>query len=107
VRGFEERARDVFERSVDRKKNERRVNVREHKNHGEGAVEKSGNGLVSDVEILKRAVEDAVGAEDSFPCVAADEIADPERDDDELVEKLFAGARVKGKKVSERISEKE
>ena len=40
LRGFDERAGDVFERGVDRKKNKGRVDVREHQDDGEGAVEK-------------------------------------------------------------------
>jgi hypothetical protein len=59
------------------------------------------------VEILERAVEDAVGAENSFPSVTTNEITDPERDNDKLIEELFARAGVEGKKVRQRKAEKE
>ena len=74
---------------------------------GEGAVEEKTDGSAGDVEVLEEAVEDAVGAENGFPGVAADEIADPERNDDELIEKIFANARVEGHEVGERIAERE
>jgi len=54
LRGFNERAGNMFERSVDGKKNERRVDVSEHENYSEGAVEKSGDGAVSDVEYWRK-----------------------------------------------------
>jgi len=106
VRGFEERARDVLKRSIDGKKDERGVDVGEHEDDGERAIEKGGEWFVGDVEKLQRAVEDTVRAEDGFPRVAADKITDPERDDDELIEKFFAGAGVEGEEVSERVAEK-
>ena len=107
LRGFDERARDVFERRVDGKKNKRRVDVREHENYGERAVEKNADGFVRDVQILQEAIEDAVAAENGFPGVAANEIADPQRDDDELVEQFFARAGVEGEEIRERVAEQE
>ncbi len=56
MRGFDEIARDVFERGVERKEDERRVNVREHENDGEGAVEEKANWLFGDVKVLEEAV---------------------------------------------------
>src|SRR4029077_10396351 len=46
VGSFDEIARDMFERSVERKKDEGRVDVREHENNGEGAVEEEADGCV-------------------------------------------------------------
>ena len=74
---------------------------------GEGAVEKKADGCVSDVEILEEAVEDAFAAENCFPGVAANEIADPERHDDELIEQFFARAGMKREVVGERIAEEQ
>ena len=107
VGSFDEIARNVFEGSVQREKNERRVDVRESEDDRERAIEKKTDGSAGDVEVLQEAVEDAVGAENGFPGVAADEIADPERDDDKLIEKIFANARVEGHEVGERIAEQE
>jgi len=60
----------MFERGVDRKKDKWRVDVREHKNYGERAVKKRGDGAVRDVKILQEAIEDSVAAENGFPGVA-------------------------------------
>ena len=81
--------------------------MREHEDDGEGAVEQEADRRVGDVEILQEAVEDAVAAEDCFPGVAANEIADPERDDDELIEEFFACACMERQVVGERIAEQQ
>ena len=49
VGSFDEIARNMFEGSVERKKDEGRIDVREHENYGEGAVEEKADGFVSDV----------------------------------------------------------
>ena len=90
MRRFDHWARNVFERSVDRQENERRVDVSQHYDDGERAVEQSADGLVRDVEIFQKSVEDAVAAENRFPGIAAYEIAHPERNYHELIEQLFA-----------------
>jgi hypothetical protein len=56
LRGFDERAGNVFERGVDRQKNEWRVDVREHEDDCEGAVEQKGDGLVGEMQILEEAI---------------------------------------------------
>ena len=58
-------------------------------------------------KVLEEAVENAVGAENGFPGVAADEIADPEGNDDELIEKIFAKTRVEGHVVGEGVAEEQ
>jgi hypothetical protein len=78
--------------------------VGEHENHREGAVEEGRKGFVRDVEILQSAVQDAFRAEDGFPCVAADEITDPEGDNHKLIEEFFAGTGVKREEVGERVA---
>src|SRR5271157_545294 len=95
LRGFDERAWDVFEGGVNRKEDERRVNVGEHEDNGERTVQQKADGLVSDMRVLEEAVEDSFAAQNCFPGVAADQIADPERDDDELIEQFFACAGMK------------
>jgi hypothetical protein len=62
---------------------------------------------VRDVEVLEKAVENTVGAENGFPGITANEIADPQRNDDELIQKLLTATGVEGKIVGERIAEKE
>src|SRR5580700_9369678 len=57
------------------------------------------------MEVLEKAVEDSFAAEDCFPGVAADQIADPERHDDELIEQFFARAGMKREVIGERIAE--
>ncbi len=42
-----------------------------------------------------------------FPSVAADEIADPQRHDDQLVEEFLARAGMKREVIRERIAEEE
>jgi hypothetical protein len=61
---------------------------------------------VRDVEVLEKAVENTVGAKNGFPGVGANEIADPQRNDDELIQKFLTAAGVEGKIVRERIAEK-
>jgi hypothetical protein len=97
----------VFERSVQRKEDKRRVDVGEHEDDGEGAVEKEADGLFGDVKILEKTVENAVGAENGFPGVSANEIADPERNDDELIEELPPGAGFEGHEIGQRIAEEQ
>jgi hypothetical protein len=81
--------------------------VSEHEDDGEGTIEEEADGLAGEMKILEKRVEDTVGTENGLPGIAANEIADPKRDNDELVEKLLAAAGMKGKIVSERIAEKE
>jgi hypothetical protein len=81
--------------------------VSEDENNGEGTIEEEADGFACDVEILEEAVEDAVTAKDGFPGVTANEIADPEGDNDELIEQLFARTRVERQIVGERIAEQE
>ncbi len=105
--GFDEMARDVFEGSVERKEGERGINVGEGENDGERAIKEKANRLLGDVKVLQEAVEDAVRTQDGFPGVTADEIADPEGNDDELIEKIFANHSVKGHVIGEGVAEKE
>src|SRR3984957_8021337 len=79
--------------------------MREHEDHGEGAVQKKTDRLVSDMEVLEKSVENSFATEDCFPSVAADQIADPERNDDELVQQFLARAGMKREVVGERVAE--
>src|SRR5579864_929608 len=107
LRGFDEWARDVFERRVDGEEDERRVDVREDEDDRERAVEEKADRFMRDVKILEKTVEDAVAAKDGFPRIAANEIADPEWNDDELIEEFFACAGMEGEIVRKRIAEEE
>jgi hypothetical protein len=97
----------MFERGVQREENEGRVNVGEHEDDGEGAVEEEADGLAGDVEVLKKTVEDAVGAEDGLPGIASDEVADPQRNDNKLIEKLLAYTSVERHVVGKGIAKEE
>jgi len=105
--GFDERARDVLEGGVNGEKDKGRVDVSEHEDDGEWAVEEERDGFVSEMKILEEAVENAFAAENGFPGVAADEIADPQGHDDELVEEFLAAAGMKREVVGERIAEEQ
>ena len=105
LRRFEKWARNVFERGVNRQEDKRSVDMGEHQDYCEGAVEKGGYRFTRDVEVLQEAVEDAIAAENRFPGISADQITDPERNDDELIEKFFARTRVKREEVRERITQ--
>src|SRR5205085_1658824 len=107
LRSFEERARDVFERGVNGQKDKRRVDMREHKHDGERAIKKKTNGSGRDRKKWQKAIKHAVAAKDGFPGVAADQIADPQRHDHELIKELLALPGVKSQIVSKRIAEKE
>src|SRR5712672_2878041 len=97
----------MLERSVDGKKDERRVDVREHEDNGKGAIEKEADWFVRDAQILEKAVEHAIAAEDGFPGVTADEIADPQRHDHKLIEEFLARTGVEGEIVRERVAEEQ
>lgn len=49
-----------------------------------------------DVQVLQEAIQDSFAAENGLPSVAADEVTDPEGDDDQLVEQFLSGASVEG-----------
>src|SRR6267142_3489551 len=97
----------MLERSVDGKKDERRVDVREHENNGEGTVEKKADRFAREVQILEKAVEHAIAAQDGFPSVTANEVADPQRYDHELIQEFLARTSVEGEVVRERIAEEQ
>src|SRR5690348_18491355 len=59
------------------------------------------------MQILQETVQYAVAAENGFPGVPAHKIADPQRYDDELIEKLLSCAGVKSQVVRKGIAEKE
>src|SRR6266403_259856 len=107
VRGFDKRTRDVFECRVDGQKNERRVDVREHENDSEWAVEKERDGRMREMQVLQEAIEDAFAAENGFPSVTAHQVTHPQRHDDELVEQLFAGAGMKRQVIGQRVAEQQ
>src|SRR3981081_542812 len=86
LRGFNKWAGDVLKRGVDRKKDEWRVDVREHEDNGKGTVEKKADRFAREVQILEKAVEHAIAAQDGFPGVTANEVADPQRHDHELIQ---------------------
>ncbi len=104
---FDKIARDMFEGSVERKKDEGRVDVCEHENNGEGTVQEETDGFVGDVKILQEAVEHSFGTEDGLPGIAADEIADPQGNDDELVEKVLANAGVERHEIRDGVAEQQ
>src|SRR2546428_74997 len=104
MRSFDERTGYVLERGVDGKKRKRRVDVCEHENDRERAVEEEDNGFVREMQVLEKTVEDPVAAKNGFPGVTPDEIADPQRHDDKLVEKFLAGMGVKGQVVSKGVA---
>ena len=94
VRGFDEVSRDVLERSVQRKKDKGRLDVRKCEDDRERAVEEKANGLVDQVELLEEAVKDSVGAKNGFPGITANQVADPQGHDDQLIEKFFSWSGV-------------
>ena len=53
-----------------------------------------------DVQVLKKSIQDTVGAENRFPSVTPNEIADPQRNDNQLIENFFARTCVKDKKYA-------
>src|SRR6202034_69968 len=96
-----------FQCGVDRQENEGRVNVCEHHDDGEGAVQQKADRLVREVPILQEGVEHAVAAENCFPCVAAHQITHPERDDHKLIEEFFANSRVERQVVRQRVAQEQ
>ena len=55
----------------------------------ERAVEQKIQRMLGQVDVLQKRIEHAVAAEDRLPCVGTDQVADPERNDHELIEKVF------------------
>src|SRR5260370_28722591 len=107
MRGFDQRARYVLEGRVDGQKNERRVDVRQHENDGERAIEKERDGLVCEMQVLQKAIEDAFAAKNGFPRVTPYQIAHPKGNDDKLVEQFFARARMKREVVGQRVTKQQ
>ena len=105
MRSFDEISGNVFERRVNRKKCEWRVDVREGEDYRERAIEEEFDGMMRDVEILQEAVEHAIASKDCFPSVTAHKITGPQRDNHELVEKIFSFWCVKREEISEWVSE--
>src|SRR6267154_4138150 len=97
----------MLKRGVYGKKNEWRVDVREHENNGEWAIEKKVDRFAREVQILEQAVEHAIAAQDCFPGVTANEVADPQRHDHKLIQEFLARTRVEGEVVRERIAEEQ
>src|SRR6266853_3104688 len=79
----------------------------EHENDSERAIEKERDGLVSEVEVLEKAIENAFAAQNGFPGVAAHQVAHPQRHDDELVEQFFARAGMKRQVIGQRVAEQQ
>ena len=86
VRGFHQIPRNVLERRIDRQKCERRVDVGERQHHGKRAIEQKLQRMLREVHILQQRVQHAVAAQDRFPGIGAHQIADPQRNDDQLIE---------------------
>src|SRR6266403_644227 len=97
----------MLERGVDGKKNEWRVDVREHEDNGERTVQKEADRFAREVQILEKAVEHAIAAQDGFPCIAANEVADPQRHDHQLIQEFLARTGVEGEVVRKRIAEEQ
>src|ERR1035438_3559796 len=81
--------------------------MREHHDHRERTVKQETNRLMSEVQILQETVKHPVASQDGFPRIATDEVAHPERDDHQLIEKFFARPAVKRQIVSERVAKKQ
>ena len=80
--------------------------MREHEDYGERTVENGRNRSVRDVQVLKKSVKHAVGAENCFPSVAANQVADPKRNNNELIENFLAWTRVERQEICDWITEK-
>src|SRR6185437_1932160 len=76
----------VFERRINRQEGERCVDMREGQHHGERAVQQEIEGMTCQVNILQQRVKDAVAAQDGLPGVSSHQIADPERNNHQLIE---------------------
>jgi len=60
---------------------------------------------MGEMQILQETIEHAFAAENGFPCVSAHQVAHPQRHNHELVEQLFASARMKREVVGQRVAE--
>src|SRR5437879_7249862 len=81
--------RNVFKRGVNGEECERRIDMCQHEYYGKWTIKEESHRLANQVEILEEAVQDAVAAENGFPRVAAHEVADPKRNDHQLVEQVL------------------
>ncbi len=82
-RGLELVPVEPLERRVERQRREREVEVDEHEDHRRPVVEEERHRLVGDVRPLQEAVDRSALAEDVEPRVDAEQVARPEREDDE------------------------
>src|SRR5579872_1653310 len=63
--------------------------------------------MFAEVQVLQERVEHAIAAQDGFPGIGAHQVADPKRNDYELIEQVFARAGMKRKIVSQGITEQQ
>src|SRR5438552_3848289 len=105
MRGFHQVAWDVLERSINWQKSKRCVDMRQGEYYRKRAVKKKTERMMSYVKILQQGVQNAVAAENCLPGIGPHQIAHPEGNDHQLIEQVFALARIKRKIVGERISE--
>lgn len=90
MRSFHQVPRNVFERRIDRQNREWRIDMSERQHYGERAVQQEIQWMAGQVHILQQSVEDPVTSQDRFPRVGTNQIADPQRDDHQLVQQIFS-----------------
>src|SRR5215472_16296365 len=95
----------MLERRINGQDGEWRVDVRQGQHHGERAVEQELERMLGQMRILQQRVENAVAAENRLPRVSANQVADPEGDDDQLVEKILTLSCAEREIVGKRITQ--
>src|SRR6185437_43329 len=95
MRGFHQVAGNVLQGGVDGQKSKWRVDVSEREHHRERAVEEEFDGMPCEVRILQQSIEHTITSQNGFPCVSADQVANPQGDDYQLVKQILASAGVK------------
>src|SRR4051812_29156489 len=102
--GLDQVSWNVFEGSIDRQDGKRRVDMRESKDHRERAIQQEIQRMPGQVHILQQSVQYTIASQDGFPRVSPNQIADPQRNDYQLVQQiLFSGA--KRQKIRQRIAQ--
>src|SRR5579862_6304325 len=80
-------------------KREWRVDVSERQHHGERTVEQKFQRMLGEMQILQQSVEHAVASQNRLPGISANQIADAQWNDHQLIEKLFPLSRIKRKVI--------
>src|SRR5207248_597825 len=79
----------------------------ECEHHSKRAVQQKVERMVRDVRVLQQSVQYSIAAKYGLPRIGTYQIADPQRNDCELIKQVLAGSRMKRQIVGKRVSQQQ